>query len=187
MLSCGGKWKGWERPHRHLANWIGTILYVFSLSTYIPLPVSKFLQTRSVVKSMRGDFACAILRMWWGWLFLCPLAVSLWWIRANLRWGTPNMLCMTGSIIRTCFIQCIQVIYYFQMSPNILQMVYCCISCTESDFKSSISRTRLHLTKQLQVFGCCCHKYQRLEFKWLSELTPASKINHHYLIVAPWN
>ena len=93
------------------------LILIFTLPTET---ASGLPHTCSVEKSMRGDMFAPSCE--------CgeagPLVVPLGWIRAKLRWGPPNILCMTGSIIRTWFVKCIQVIYYFQVSPNILQIVY---------------------------------------------------------------
>ena len=96
-------------------------LVIFTLPTET---TSGLPHTLSVEKSMRGDMFAPSCECGETGYFSGPLVVPLGWIRAKLRWGPPNILCMTGSIIRTCFVQCIQVIYYFQMSPNILQIVY---------------------------------------------------------------
>jgi hypothetical protein len=78
-----------------------------------------------------------------GWDYLRVLSCG-----ANLSWGTPNMLCMTGSIIRMCFVQCIQVIYYFQMSPNILQIVYFVFLAPNATLNNTFS-WHTHDTEQL--------------------------------------
>jgi hypothetical protein len=65
--------------------------------------------------------------------FSSPLAVPLRSIRANLSWGTPNILCMTGSIIRTCFVVYTSDLLLSDVPQHIANSLFC-ISCAECHF-----------------------------------------------------
>ena len=63
--------------------------------------------TLSIEKSVRGNMFAPSCECSEPGYFSGPLAVPLGCIRAKLRSGPPNILCMTGSVLRTCFVQCI--------------------------------------------------------------------------------
>ena len=80
------------------------LILIFTLTTETTCGLP---HTRSVEKSMRGDMFAPSCECSKAGYFSGPLVVPLGWIRAKLRWSPANILCMTGSVLRTCFVQCI--------------------------------------------------------------------------------